>query len=983
MFKKWKSVSLIKNRKKITAVFYLILFCIGGISTPLHSQEIDYGREINEFNGLVSNVTRVTFTDDNGAVWVGTDAGLNVFPNQNQTHKLICERTTSTQIWGISQLSTHLYVATFDSGLYKFDLNKGQLLKHWKSDEMPRIRRLRKINDQLYVIHGNGVTQVSPNIVRPLFKLPLAGMKPKDFPMDVFTIGGRLHVCFYKAYATYKLTDDGQWITVPLFRDDKDSLNHKHVICAKEINGKTYIGLYPNRYVVYTQGEYKYYRFTFNRLKELAIWDIDGVNGHVYFAIGNNLDMNDGYFWKHDPEGPQKIQLGLLDQRRYAWGVHVDPYYNGVWFSSISHGVYFQPHREHWIRVPQGYHDMRITANYIVVWNSFDVYIRRRTDNEWKTFSISSSIIDITEIEGTLYFINNQEFLSYSNLHNENKLNLIVKGYYQNITHHEGNIYLFRLFGMADFYDVNKHKIYKSFNPKVDRIVRFAQNKNTLLLHIENTGYVLLDNKKTIPLKTDLKSDIIKNRFFFCENHLITQIGNEIRISTINKISKTIKTHTHFNIDSLFPGVSIEWVNSVNQSLWLGNSNLAFKFQIHSQSHSLIYKGQYYLGQSPLSFEPIHHTPDYLYKRGKGEIILIPTQSENSIDFQTETKTKLSGSELNFNTLATRTWVGQTLMLNAKSNHYFYQNHGLQSIEIWDYKNLLEKKFISIRTPYMLDNFPHGVYNLHIGSANGLTHNLLFRINQTIFYNVGFWIIFMITLFLLGFVIFQYQREKLSLNQKIVSLQLSTLKANLNPHFIFNIMNLIQSLIVKSEKNKALKATSELAMLNRLFLETSNKDLITIEEELDFASKYINLEKMRFEEDAQIYFDIHIENGIDINQWFVPPLILQPLLENALKHGFFSENTPETHITLTISILEPHQLHINITNPLILRKGRKPLGTNLGISLVKDRLALLNERYQIDYHASFKAYNDLNGLFVASITIEKRNIAWLYQQSLS
>ena len=140
---------------------------------------------------------------------------------------------------------------------------------------------------------------------------------------------------------------------------------------------------------------------------------------------------------------------------------------------------------------------------------------------------------------------------------------------------------------------------------------------------------------------------------------------------------------------------------------------------------------------------------------------------------------------------------------------------------------------------------------------------------------------------------------------------------------------------------------------------------------------------MRFEEDAQIYFDIHIEDGIDINQWFVPPLILQPLLENALKHGFFSENTPETHITLTISILEPHQLHINITNPLILRKGRKPLGANLGISLVKDRLALLNERYQIDYHASFKTYNDLNGLFVASITIEKRNIAWLYQQSLS
>jgi LytS/YehU family sensor histidine kinase len=140
---------------------------------------------------------------------------------------------------------------------------------------------------------------------------------------------------------------------------------------------------------------------------------------------------------------------------------------------------------------------------------------------------------------------------------------------------------------------------------------------------------------------------------------------------------------------------------------------------------------------------------------------------------------------------------------------------------------------------------------------------------------------------------------------------------------------------------------------------------------------------MRFEEDARINFDIQIDKGIDIKEWFVPPLILQPLLENALKHGFFSDKAPETTITLKVSNLEPHQLHINITNPLIKRKGRKPLGTNLGISLVEDRLALLNERYHFDYHASFKAYNNLTGLFVAAITIEKRNIAWMYHKPLS
>jgi two-component sensor histidine kinase len=982
MFKKWKSISPFKNGKKIAAVVSLILF-LGGNYLPLQAQEIEYGREINEFNGLISNVTRVTFTDDNGAVWVGTDAGLNVFPLHTKAQSDICNRTASSQIWGIAQLSQHLYVATFDSGLFKFDLNQGKLLKRWNPEEMPRIRRLRKINEQLYVVHGNGVTQISPNIDRPLFKLPLEGMEWPDFPMDVYTISGRLHVSFYETNAPYTLTQDGRWIASTLFTGDKDSLNHQHVICAKEINGKTYIGVFPDKYIVYEQGKYEVYRFTFNREKQLALWDVDGINEHVYFAIGNNLDMNDGYFWKHDPEGPKNIHLRLVDQRKYAWGVTVDPYYNGVWFSTITHGTYFQPHKEHWIRVPEDYQDLRITSNYIVVWNSFFAYVRERKGTQWRKIPISSAIIDLIELNGVLYIINNQEFISYSNHKTRGKITHIIKEHYQSMALHEGNIYLFRLFGMGDFYDVKKQKIYKSYNKEIDRVIRFAQNRNNLLLHIENKGYALVENQKLIPLKTDLKSDIIKNRFFFCGNHLITQIGSEIRVSTVNKMSKTITTHSHVDLKMLFPGISIEWVNAANQSLWLGNSTLAFEFKINPKSNELIYKGQFYLGQSPLSFESIQLTESFLYKKGKGEIMQISILPENAIDFKPETQIKLNGSDLNFNTITTRSWVGQTLALNTQSNHYFYENYGRQPIEIWDYKELLEKKFISVSSPYILDNFPHGVYNLHVGPANGIAYNLLFRINQTIFYNVGFWIIFIITLLLLGFVVFQYQREKLSLNQKIVSLQLSTLKANLNPHFIFNIMNLIQSLIVKSEKNKALKATSELANLNRLFLETSNKDLITVEEELDFASKYINLEKMRFEEDARINFDIQIDKGIDIKEWFLPPLILQPLLENALKHGFFSDKAPETTITLKVSNLEPHQLHINITNPLIKRKGRKPLGTNLGISLVEDRLALLNERYHFDYHASFKAYNNLTGLFVAAITIEKRNIAWMYHKPLS
>lgn len=910
---------------------------------------------------------------------MGTDAGLNVFPETTNAQKSICEVAKYKQIWGISQLSQFLYVATFDSGLFKFDLNQGALIKHWTSDEMPRIRKVRKINEQLYILHGNGVSQISPYKTYELFQMPLSDMESQDFPIEIFTVNGQLHVSFYKTNHPYRKTADGLWVPVQLFPKNMDSLNHRNILCGKEINGKTYLGLFPNKYVVLEQNNIQLYQFISNRRRQLAVWDLDGEGDNIYLAIGNNMDRNNGYFWKHDPKGPSEIFLKQLDERKYAWSVRVDPLYKGVWYSTITHGVYFQPHRESWISTPEDFENFRITKNFIITWNAFFAYIRKRDGFEWDVIPISSSITDVIEFEEQLYLINNENFFSYTR---ESRIHFIQKAHYQSLCEHEGKLYLFPLFGQADYYEPATNRLFKGFHPEIDRIIQHANNDNILLLHIENKGFYYLENNVPISIKTDWSSDIIKNQFFFCQNHLISQVGSKIRISTLNRLNKMIKTYQIVDIAELFPDIAIDWIKSDQKSLWLGNSSLAFEFTIDNDTHELRFLGQYYLGQSPLRFESVHVTHDFIYKKGQGEIMVIPLSPQNAINYEIETTQKLKGSEMNFATVIPRVWEGQLLTLQSTSNNYLYKNYGFQLIEIWNADQRLEKKFIPVREAYMLDNFPNGAYNLHVSTPNGFNQNILFKINRSIFYNVGFWLIFIITLLLLGYIFLHYQREKLSLNQKIISLQLNTLKANLNPHFIFNIMNLIQSLIVKSEKNKALKATSDLAVLNRLFLETSNKDLISLEEELDFAKKYIGLEKLRFEEDAKIHYKVTLDPAINIKEWFVPPLILQPLLENALKHGYYSEAQPETTINVAISNLEPHQLHIKITNPVKALKGRKSKGTSLGISLVDDRLSLLNERYHYDYNASFKVYENLEGLFVAAITIEKRNIAWMYQKQI-
>ena len=948
-----------------------------GIFPAAYGQEIEYGREINEFNGLTSNVSRNTFVDESGSVWVGTDAGLNVFPKTNSVYQNICNKVSSSQVWSISQLSKYLYVATYDSGLYQFDLLQGQMINHWSYEEMPRIRRIRKINEELYVVHAKGINRINSQIINQnIIPFPLTGMAKNDFPMDIFTINGELHVSYYISHLIFKKFSDEIWHPVKLFPETNDSLNKRTVLCAKEINGITYLGIFPNKYAIYHNGKSEIYTFKSDRRKALAIWDIDGEKDNIYFALGNNLDLRDGYFWKHKPNESKEIRLNILDKRQYSWSVYVDPFYNGVWYSTVTNGVYFQPHREKWIDIPQGYHDFKITQNYIVAWNSFFVFIRNKGNFQWRIIPINSSILDLIEVEKSLYIVNNYELLKI-NPDKSEEFEIIAKENYQNIIRHENKLYLFRLVGMVDYFDLKRQRLIKNQNPELKNVIRFAANHNKLLLQIENQGYILVENHNAIHLKTNLPSDITKNKFFFCGQYLITQTGKEIQISTLNSIKKEIKTRNKINISELFKNINIEWIAAADKSLLMGNSTTAFLFEINPVNFDLIYNRQFYLGASPLNFETTQTDIDFIYKKGKGEIMVIPTSPNNSMDFHLRLKAQLIGTKMNFNTLITRSWEGQSLIFKGLTNHFLFEKYGKLPFEIWDIRKCLEKKFIPVNTPYILELFPHGVYNIHIGNNNAQSQNILLRINQSIFYNVGFWIIFILVILLIGYIIFQYQREKLSLNQKIISLQLSTLKANLNPHFIFNIMNLIQSLIIKSEKSKALKATSDLAMLNRLFLETSNKDLITITEELEYAKKYIDLEKMRFEEDTTINFDMIIDSEINTNEWYLPPLILQPLLENALKHGYYKNNASETHIQLEIQYLQKFQLQICVTNP-ISNRSHKNRGTNLGISLVKDRISLLNERYNFDYKADFNIKTTGNSFYSAIIIIEKRNLAWMY-----
>lgn len=110
--------------------------------------------------------------------------------------------------------------------------------------------------------------------------------------------------------------------------------------------------------------------------------------------------------------------------------------------------------------------------------------------------------------------------------------------------------------------------------------------------------------------------------------------------------------------------------------------------------------------------------------------------------------------------------------------------------------------------------------------------------------------------------------------------ELSALKAQLNPHFLYNIFNTISASVPK-ENEHTRHLIAELSDLFRYQLKASQAELVPLKEELDFVQKYLDLEKERFKDRLDISFNI----AEGISETMIPPMILQPLVENSIKHG--------------------------------------------------------------------------------------------------
>ncbi|RXF67380.1 hypothetical protein EKH83_19725 [Arcticibacter tournemirensis] len=187
------------------------------------------------------------------------------------------------------------------------------------------------------------------------------------------------------------------------------------------------------------------------------------------------------------------------------------------------------------------------------------------------------------------------------------------------------------------------------------------------------------------------------------------------------------------------------------------------------------------------------------------------------------------------------------------------------------------------------------------------------------------------------------EKEKLITKTRIISLEQQALQAMMNPHFIFNVMNSIQYFINTKENTMANQVLTGFARLIRKNLDICNKSYISVEEEVSYLALYLSLEKMRFGE--KMNYSIEVDKEIDNQQMFIPSMLLQPYVENAIWHGIMPKDSPGT---IKISIRKRNdELNIEIADDGVGIENSKKLKTgdhiSRGMRLTEQRVLLLNK----------------------------------------
>jgi ligand-binding sensor domain-containing protein len=339
---------------------------------------------------------------------------------------------------------------------------------------------------------------------------------------------------------------------------------------------------------------------------------------------------------------------------------------------------------------------------------------------------------------------------------------------------------------------------------------------------------------------------------------------------------------------------------------------------------------------------------------------------------------------------------------NSDSNYYFtnstslHFNHSQNSIifyftspAIYGSKNIqyqyqligIDKNWVNSLTQRQVNynSLPQGTYIFKVrASADGI--NWKESVNQiTIIIAPAFWETWWFKLLLLlliaGCIYYLFRRriasiqekEKIKTNyeKKIAEVEMSSLRAQMNPHFMFNSLNSINNFILKNDADNASGYLTKFSRLMRLILDNSRSEWVLLENELKALQLYIELEAVRF--DNAFSYSLEVTQDVDAQTVKVPPLIIQPYAENAIWHGLLHRKQPGGRIDIKlwknngVFYIEIEDNGVGRAEATRLKSKTAVKQKSHGMKITEQRIEVVNKIYNVDAAITITDLDDKAG----------------------
>ena len=305
---------------------------------------------------------------------------------------------------------------------------------------------------------------------------------------------------------------------------------------------------------------------------------------------------------------------------------------------------------------------------------------------------------------------------------------------------------------------------------------------------------------------------------------------------------------------------------------------------------------------------------------------------------------------------------------------YSYLLEGLQD----EWISIGRNNFISFQS------LPPGDYNLKIkaGHPDQETQIKQIAINVKAPFYKKSWFIGLSTILLLTLLYLAYlwriarvkseEQRKTDMNKRISELELTALRAQMNPHFMFNSLNSIKNYILQAEPKIAAEYLSNFAHLIRMILQNSREKSISLQNELETLMLYIDLEKLRFSNEFK--FNCKVDEDIDLELIKIPPMILQPYIENAIWHGLMHKKERGNLLLHFKKVGE--NIHCIIEDDGVGREHSMSLRSqytkkykSMGMGITKDRIDILNRMESLGIEVDIIDKRDSNDIGIGTKVI--------------